>query len=1013
MRLFSQVLLLIIFSYVLYFVPKSVYAEETGFRFPTTCQTDGSSCENMRTQDTTYNSWIQKGYEEVKVTFTDFGIPNNAIVEEIQIKLRVRVSGPANFWLVKFSDDGENTWYAPNYCTSSSPSSCTYLPRNSFNSISSPTFTWLNTNKQKQVTGAMLNDPSFIIKLSENNQIQNVDIDTLLFNIKYHLPDPSPPSILPSGTTAYLITSGFTALPNYSKGIFFYDSFSFNFQAGDRIILSSKPDGTGDIKVADAIQINNPFHSFYFDASPLCIPLITPLPAKDLTNYLSVAYPSLSISIRDNCLRTKIIGPIYLVHIKPSVPTPTPTPTPAGPEPFLDLPWEYEKNGQTFNEAALSMSSYFDHEYPLLSGGLIEPSGTLDDVIKFSQNKKVDDFYSSHDGYDWARLAGVHLGDPVLAAAAGWATFKPEANSGGGGNVIKIDHGNGYQTWYEHLAIEGLITNIEGQKVHVEQGQKIGTVGMTGKITGAHIHFGVFQDKNNDGNFDDNIPDGVTDPFGWQSTEPDPWEHYSFMYGGQQRTGNKSYYLWKKNISGLKSNLTSNGGAFRNERYDLDFPTNATNQGLTLELISQPIVKVSKILNSIGSTIQAIARDSLGNIVTQFNNPFTLTIDFENFDLSNINLNTVSIYSSNDGINWNKEITDIDLINKKASSQIIHFTYFALMGEKKDIIAPTTSSLIDGLDGEENWFRSNVLISLNADDGSGIGTDYTVYKKDGNDWETYSTPITFSEEGHHKIEFYSVDKDENIEEIKTFEFYIDKTAPILIPSTTVGDTTYTGDWTNSDVLISFSCEDDESGVSSVTEPILISTEGKNQKVAGECTDKAGNKTTNGVDGINIDKTNPEAEIKYNLSTQNIEVTSKDTSPVEITKSKLAKNIEQILLADSVGYSLKITTEKKRKTEQKEIEIDFVIKEIKYNDALSINLKKNSLSIQDKIEYTKKGLKQSFSIKDEVKIKIEYESKKNETKVITKLKGEEKIKEKLNGIRLLKLYTERGNLKYGY
>ena len=71
MRLFSQVLLLIIFSYVLYFVPKNVYAEETGFRFPTTCQTDGSSCDNMRTQDTNYNSWIQKGYEEVKVTFTD------------------------------------------------------------------------------------------------------------------------------------------------------------------------------------------------------------------------------------------------------------------------------------------------------------------------------------------------------------------------------------------------------------------------------------------------------------------------------------------------------------------------------------------------------------------------------------------------------------------------------------------------------------------------------------------------------------------------------------------------------------------------------------------------------------------------------------------------------------------------------------------------------------------------------------------------------------------------------
>jgi murein DD-endopeptidase MepM/ murein hydrolase activator NlpD len=1015
MRLFSQVLLLIVFSYVLYFVPKNVYAEETGFRFPTTCQTNGSSCDNMRTQDINYNSWINKGYEEIKATFTDFGVPTDAVIEEIQIKLRVRVSGTANFWLVHFPDDEGNTWYLPNYCTPISPSSCKYTPRSSFNSISSPTFTWLNTNKQKKVTGAMLNDPNFVIRLSENNQLQNTDIDTLLFNIKYHLPDPSPPPILPPGYTAYLITSGFTALPNYSKGVFFFDSIGFsNFKAGDRIILSSKPDGTGDIQVADAIQINNPFHSFYFDASPLCIPLIMPLPAKDISSYLSVNYPTLSISIRDNCLRTKIIGPIYLVHIQTtSAPTPTPIPTPTSPEPFLDLPWDYEAKGLTFNEAALSMSSYFDHEYPLLSSGLTEPSGTLDDVVKFSQNKKVDDFYSSHDGYDWAKLAKVNLDDPVLAAAAGWATFKSNATSGGGGNVIKIDHENGYQTWYEHLDINDLIINAEGQRVYVSQGQMIGRVGMTGRTTGAHIHFSVFQDKNNDGNFDDNIPDGATDPFGWQSTEEDPWEHYSFIYSGQQRTGNKSYYLWKKKISGLNSNLTSNGGIFKNERYDFNFPANSTNQNLTLEFISQPIVKVSKILNSIGSTIQATAKDTLGNIVTQFNNPFTLTIDFANFDLSNINLDTLSIYSSQDGINWNKEITDVDLLNSKASSQIIHFTYFALMGEKKDIIAPTTSPLTDGLKGEENWFRSDVLLSLNADDGSGIGADYIIYKKDGSDWETYSTPITFSEEGNHKIEFYSVDKAENIEEVKSFEFNIDETPPALTFSMLSGDVPYTSSWTNSDVLVSFSCEDNQSGVATVSQPLLVSSEGENQKVTGECTDKAGNKTTREVAGINIDKTNPEAEIRYKTDLRDLEINSKDISPVVITKSKLSKNTEQIVLTDSVGYTLKIIAEKKRKIERKETEIDFEIKKIEYNDTPSLNLIKNKLSIQDKIEHLRKELKQSFTIKDEVKIRMEYESKKNETKVITKVKGEEKIKEKLSGIRILKLFTERGNLKYGY
>lgn len=37
------------------------------------------------------------------------------------------------------------------------------------------------------------------------------------------------------------------------------------------------------------------------------------------------------------------------------------------PEPFLeDLPWDYQSKGFTFNEAALNINSYFDHEYPLI-----------------------------------------------------------------------------------------------------------------------------------------------------------------------------------------------------------------------------------------------------------------------------------------------------------------------------------------------------------------------------------------------------------------------------------------------------------------------------------------------------------------------------------------------------------------------------------------------------------------------------------------------------------------------
>lgn len=52
-----------------------------------------------------------------------------------------------------------------------------------------------------------------------------------------------------------------------------------------------------------------------------------------------------------------------------STPTPTPTPTPSvspTPAPFLDLPWNYQAKGKSFNDAAMAINSYFDHSYPLL-----------------------------------------------------------------------------------------------------------------------------------------------------------------------------------------------------------------------------------------------------------------------------------------------------------------------------------------------------------------------------------------------------------------------------------------------------------------------------------------------------------------------------------------------------------------------------------------------------------------------------------------------------------------------
>lgn len=97
---------------------------------------------------------------------------------------------------------------------------------------------------------------------------------------------------------------------------------------------------------------------------------------------------------------------------------------------------------------------------------------------------------------------GVHGSNAVdLAASNGTAVYAASGGTvivskiggynGGYGNYIVIDHGSGIQTLYSHLSTD-LVT--VGQSV--TQGERIGTVGITGAATGYHLHFEVRGAKN-------------------------------------------------------------------------------------------------------------------------------------------------------------------------------------------------------------------------------------------------------------------------------------------------------------------------------------------------------------------------------------------------------------------------------------------------------------------------------------------------------------------------------------
>jgi len=78
-----------------------------------------------------------------------------------------------------------------------------------------------------------------------------------------------------------------------------------------------------------------------------------------------------------------------------------------------------------------------------------------------------------------------YQGDAIFASDSGVVIYAG-AISGGYGNMVMIDHGNGYQTLYAHLST----INVScGQSVY--QGQVIGGCGSTGNSTGAHLHFEI------------------------------------------------------------------------------------------------------------------------------------------------------------------------------------------------------------------------------------------------------------------------------------------------------------------------------------------------------------------------------------------------------------------------------------------------------------------------------------------------------------------------------------------
>ena len=164
-----------------------------------------------------------------------------------------------------------------------------------------------------------------------------------------------------------------------------------------------------------------------------------------------------------------------------------------GDEPVNDMPvqslkqdlgqleQQFSASGQQLNVLASLM---FDHQ--LEQNSVPSRMPIRNTYITSGFGGRADPFDGGsafHKGVDFH----ANVGDPVMSVADGVVSFA--GVKGGYGNVVDVDHGNGYVTRYAHNS--RLVVKVGDL---VRAGQQVAKAGSSGRSTGAHVHFEVWAD---------------------------------------------------------------------------------------------------------------------------------------------------------------------------------------------------------------------------------------------------------------------------------------------------------------------------------------------------------------------------------------------------------------------------------------------------------------------------------------------------------------------------------------
>ena len=221
-----------------------------------------------------------------------------------------------------------------------------------------------------------------------------------------------------------------------------------------------------------------------------------------------------------------------------------------------------------------------------------------------------------------------------------------------------------------------------------------------------------------------------------------------------------------------------------------------------------------------------------------------------------------------------------------------------------DAQPPITNLVIEGEEGNNGWYISNVLLRINASDNT-TGVATTKYQIDDGGYQDYEDPFPLSTEGGHTLSYYSIDNAGHQETQKTILIKIDKTPPSTTYIKNPENPNGNNQWYIEFVTVTLDKKDTPSGIKETlyriddegwriySRPIYFENEG-NHTVYYHSIDNAGNNEDVQSFSIKIDTLDP-----------TVNVLNPKTGGVYISDRKIISLPYQILIIGKVFVSLEV------------------------------------------------------------------------------------------------------------